>query len=71
MFPWSYDAAFLGCLISNIIRSKDRQPYSVSDFMPADIAAIDPTEKTWQNLRALAKETQHGNRINSNGKHHR
>lgn len=54
MFPWSYDAAFIGALITNMMRGKNDKPRSVFDFMPADIEQIDPMEVTWQNLRKMA-----------------
>ncbi len=71
MFPWSYDTAFLACLISNIMRGKDQKPFTVTDFMPADQPVVDPLEKTWQNLRSLAQDARDGSRIDSNGKHNR
>ncbi len=54
LFPWGYDTAFLACLISNLTRGKNKEPFNVSDFMPADRIDLDPVEQTWQNLRALA-----------------
>jgi hypothetical protein len=60
LFPWSYDTAFLAALIMNLMRKKDSTPYNVTDFMPADREEIDPIEQTWENLRAIAKETDHG-----------
>lgn len=60
LFPWSYDAAFLGCLISNLMRGKNKEAASIADFMPADVEEIDPIDKAWDNLRALAKDIDDG-----------
>ena len=44
----------------NALRGKNEPVKSVFDFMPADVEAIDPIEKTWENLRELAGDASHG-----------
>lgn len=61
LFPWSYDAAFLGCLISNLVRGKNDAAQKVSDFMPADQIGVDEIDEvavTWENLRAFSERQQ-------------
>jgi hypothetical protein len=69
VFPWSYDAAFLACMMTNMMRAKNAKVVSVGDFMPADQPIVDPLAKTWETLRALSKDKRYGGRIDSNGKH--
>lgn len=42
------------------MRGKNKEAASIADFMPADAEEIDPIDKAWDNLRALAKDIDDG-----------
>ena len=53
------------------MRGKETAVFQVTDFMPADRPVFDPTAKSWENLRRLAKDKRYAGSIDSNSRHNR